>query len=85
MRESTSAWLEPMLLEAELREVDVAPLMHQATMPGAEADSTAVSAIASYAPEGARVRGVDWIRFGALLRDALGWKDYPEFPSEEPI
>jgi hypothetical protein len=25
-------------------------------------------------------RSLDWVRFGQLLRDALGWDDYPEQP-----
>jgi hypothetical protein len=25
-------------------------------------------------------RSVDWVRFGQLLREALGWEDYPEAP-----
>ena len=74
MRESTSKWLEPMLLEADLREVDVGALMSQATVPPAEA--------ASYIPEGAAAHAIDWIRFGRLLREKLGWKDYPGFPEE---
>lgn len=26
--------------------------------------------------------GVDWIRFGQLLRDRLGWADYPDVPPD---
>jgi len=74
VRESTSRWLEPMLLEADLREVDVGALMSRATVPAAKA--------ASYMPEGAAARAIDWIRFGRLLREKLGWEDYPGFPEE---
>ena len=27
--------------------------------------------------------GVDWIRFGQLLRDRLGWADYPDVPPDQ--
>jgi hypothetical protein len=33
-------------------------------------------------PEGAAARAIDWIRFGRLLREKLGWEDYPGFPEE---
>jgi hypothetical protein len=37
MRETTGKWLEPMLLEARLPDIDVVALMTQATMPVVEA------------------------------------------------
>ena len=36
MRDETGQWLEPMLVEAEERDIDVRALMMQATMPAAE-------------------------------------------------
>ena len=84
MRETTSAWLGPMLTEAEARGLDTQRLMQQASMPAAEVEwpSPAQQRIASLAPPGARMMAVDWIRFGELLRGALGWEDYPAGPRE---
>jgi hypothetical protein len=28
-----------------------------------------------------RIKGVDWVRLGNLMRDQLGWHDYPAFPA----
>ena len=30
---------------------------------------------------GGRIKGVDWIRLGNLMRDRLGWDEYPAFPA----
>jgi hypothetical protein len=27
-------------------------------------------------------RSLDWVRFGELLREALGWDDYPQTPPD---
>lgn len=84
MKETTSVWLEPMLTEAQTRCLDTQDLMRQASMPAAEADSPAVEQIASYVPASVQVRAIDWIRFGGLLRDALGWENYPQEPAHNP-
>ncbi|OBI33762.1 hypothetical protein [Mycobacterium sp. E2238] len=77
MRDETAAWLEPMLTEAEQRDVDIKSLMTQATMPAAETSDPAIEAMAHLDPE---VRGIDWVRFGELLRRELGWDTYPADP-----
>lgn len=83
MRPETSAWLEPMLSEAERRhDIDIKELMRQATMPAAEMDTPFGDWLERTYGDmpGVRTGGIDWIRFGALLRDALGWRDYPDQP-----
>jgi hypothetical protein len=85
MRESTARWLDPMLAEAEWRPVDVGALMYQASMPAREVDWTAEGKIdlAPCLPDdpGIEHRATDWIRFGQLLRAALGWDHYPDVPA----
>ncbi len=82
MRDETAEWLTPMLAEAHARGMNCRPLMAQATMPAAEVDWASLGKFdpARYAPPGASSLGIDWIRFGGLLRDALGWQDYPPWP-----
>jgi DNA segregation ATPase FtsK/SpoIIIE, S-DNA-T family len=84
MRDEAGQWLEPMLQAAEERsDIDVNALLTRATMPGAEADSQLLDDIAHHVPD-EKVLGVDWVRFGQLLRGELGWDDrypaYPDFP-----
>ena len=86
MRDETAKWLEPMLVEAENRsDIDGEGLMWQASMPAAEADAPWIEQEArrSITPEG-KGSAVDWVRFGELLRQRLGWDDtypaYPDFP-----
>lgn len=86
MRESTARWLNPMIAEAEqlLIQVDIGALMYQASMPAREVDWAAEGKLdlAPYLPDDPRIehRATDWIRFGQLLRAALGWDLYPEVP-----
>jgi hypothetical protein len=84
MREETAIWLDPMHEEAEKRGINIIALQRQATMPAAESGSPFVEWLSKNAPAGAVVRGVDWVRFGQLLRHQLGWDDaypaYPDFP-----
>jgi len=84
VRESTAQWLSPMLDAAREHGVDTSLLMTQATMPLAEAGDLLWAAwFQRTAPEGARSGAIDWIRFGELLRERLGWADYPEWPTED--
>lgn len=86
MREETAVWLNPMLEEAGTRSVDTTSLLMQASMPAQEVDWTALGKFdpAVLAPDGEhhgiQHRGVDWIRFGQLLREEIGWSWYPEWP-----
>jgi hypothetical protein len=68
-------WLAPMLEAAENRpDIDIGRLMSQAAMPAAEAASPFLDSLAKAAPID-RVVGIDWIRFGELLRHELGWHE----------
>lgn len=81
MRESTSEWLSPML-DAVGPDVDVKGLMRQASMPAAEAGTPVTDWMAAN-PVGVVPRGIDWIRFGQLLRTEIGWdKTYPAYPAD---
>jgi hypothetical protein len=85
MRDETAAWLDPMFQalyeEGDSRPGVIQTLMAQALMPAAEAGTPMMNWLARYAPDGARSMAIDWIRFGQLLRDKLGWDWYPEEPS----
>jgi hypothetical protein len=90
MRDDTADWLQPMLDAALEAGIDVRSLMSAATMPAAEADTPLGDWMAQTFPPGEEdavaMEAIDWVRFGGLLRDALGWEDtYPAFPaSPEP-
>jgi hypothetical protein len=79
MNDTTGRWLEPMLEAVD--DAELTRLARQSSMPSAEADSPALAML----PEvpGVEYRAVDWIRFGQLLRQHLGWDDYPDAPDEE--
>lgn len=79
MREETDAWLAPMMEAADqVTPERMRQLMSAATMPAAETDSPTVEQLARHSEH---VRGIDWVRFGQLLRHELGWDDtYPAFP-----
>ena len=81
MREETGEWLDPMLTEANARGIDTRPLMRQASMPVAESDNQFLEELATVVPA---VKGIDWVRFGQLLRHELGWCEtyppHPDFP-----
>jgi hypothetical protein len=47
-------------------------------MPAAKAPS--IGWLASHPPDGASTRAIDWLRFGQLLRERLGWGGYPQWP-----
>ena len=78
MRHETSEWLDPMMTAAEFRgDIDISALLRQASRPAAEAPS--VAWLASYTP----AQAIDWIGFGELLRERLGWDDYPPQPGAQ--
>jgi hypothetical protein len=80
----TATWLSPMLDAALDRGTDILPLMQQATMPVAEAATQFgdwVAKMQAANPDsGVRHSAIDWVWFGGLLRDALGWHAYPAAP-----
>src|SRR6516165_5503600 len=67
MQTDIASWLEPLLCAAERQPaIDLWALMNSATYPVPQA------------PDLATV--VDWVRFGQLLRQQLGWDAYPAAP-----
>jgi hypothetical protein len=82
MRTETSEWLAPMAEAAARTDIDPHTLLQQASMPAAEADDPFLDQLARNTPPGATAHGIDWVRFGQLLRHELGWDDtYPAFPN----
>ncbi len=73
MRDETAAWLAPMLDEIGKRGIDIKPLMMQASMPAAEAYIPVFDLMARDCPPGVVRAAVDWVRFGELLCEELGW------------
>lgn len=66
----------------ERSDIDFQSLLLRSAMSAAEADDEFISLMATMMPEGAAGRGaVDWIRFGQLLRERLGWDHYPDEPA----
>lgn len=84
MRQETNDWLAPMLKAAEtsLAGPELVDLMAQAAMPAVEAADPAVDLVTRVMAEAGehRHKVVEWVRFGQLLRERLGWLDYPEAP-----
>lgn len=84
MRDDTAAWLDPLFEELTKRndgDIDVQRLMMAATMPAAEAGTQMMDWLVRNVPDGVSAGAIDWIRFGNLLAEALGWPDYPGEPS----
>ena len=82
----TEQWLSPMLdalLETKAGGEAFARIM-ESVMTSARADEAAATAVkeAFGRIPGIRLRGIDWIRLGQMIRLELGWKDYPAFPSD---
>lgn len=83
MRDTTSAWLDPMIEAWSGSPEELRRLIQQATMPAAEvvdADHPVRRAFEGIQTPGVVHGAIDWIRFGQLLRQELGWTDYPEYP-----
>ena len=82
--ERVSAWLEPLFVGAEQHpDIDLWGLMRQATHELTEvSESDVADGLGGWpdVPDIALV--VDWIEFGQLLRERLGWDTYPEWPSQ---
>jgi hypothetical protein len=83
MKENTGKWLEPMLDAAREHDIDTTSLMARATMPAVEADQTPMMQFIQRAVPDGRHSVIDWIRFGELLREELGWANYPKRPEPE--
>lgn len=87
MKEITAKWLEPMLVElAEQIEAGkqaatlYQDLLSRSSMPAAEADDPFLNWLIKNVDTRARTCAVDWLRFGSLLRQELGWLLYPADP-----
>jgi hypothetical protein len=78
VRDDTAEWLEPLLKEANSQGIDTNELMGQAMMPFAESTLPADNLANVF---GGKAGAIDWVQFGCLLRDRLGWEDtYPGPP-----
>lgn len=92
MKASTAVWLRPIFEALAHDEPDaLADLIMQASTPAAEAAESAIGALAAARPAlraeqwamvmgGLEGRAVDWVRFGQLAMERLGWKEH--YPSE---
>ena len=83
--EEVTVWLEPLFVGAEDDpDIDLWGLMTQATHPLPEVpESDVADRLGGWpdVPDIALV--VDWIEFGQLLRQALGWDTYPARPAQQ--
>jgi hypothetical protein len=75
VRPQTSAWLDPMIRATRGGDNNFRELIKQASV-----------VLDDELPHAARVVGnvgINWIRFGELLRTELGWEDtYPGLPAK---
>jgi hypothetical protein len=80
MREETALWLTP-LMEAWPAGEFINDLMIQSLIPIDDVPpgphTALMQQVDTYGDEHA---GIDWIRFGQLIRERLGWNDYPLVP-----
>ena len=76
---ATRAWLEPMVAELLSRPDPVAVLtgVDGARLP---MQSIALLSQLGHGNPPPAADDVDWIGVGAILREALGWTDYPAVP-----
>ena len=89
MRKETDAWLSPLVLAAEERGIDTEALRSQAfPAGGSPAVHDLFSERVKESESEVRVLTLDWVRFGQLLREALGWENsypaVPKFPESRP-
>jgi hypothetical protein len=80
----TEQWLSPMLnaLLATQAGGQVFARLMESFMAVVRADEAAATAVMEDFDRipGIRLRGIDWIRLGQMIRHELGWRDYPAFP-----
>jgi hypothetical protein len=79
-------WLAPML--AALLECMEGPdsfaRFFETAVAQASADvpsETVLAEMFGQRGDGGRINSVDWVRLGNLMRDRLGWDEYPSFPA----
>jgi len=83
MTSETEQWLGPMItaLFAAKGSDAFSHFMEKAiATASADVSSTAEANRLFAASQRDRVRGVDWVRLGQLLRHELGWDEYPAGP-----
>jgi hypothetical protein len=80
MKESTSKWLKPLETAADKAGLDTVEFFQKAKVPAS--DSLLSKWVTEGDVPGVEMAGIDWIRYGQLIRDALGWNDYPKVPEE---
>ena len=83
--EEVTVWLEPLFVGAEDDpDIDLWGLMTQATHARPEVPESDVADRLGGWPDVPDIAlAVDWIEFGQLLRQALGWDNYPERPAQQ--
>ena len=80
MMEAIGCWLDPLFAAVSDRDdIDIQALFDAATTVTKPEKPKGWWRLPP-APD-AEERSVDWVRLGQLLREALGWDDYPEWPS----
>jgi hypothetical protein len=81
MREAIERWLDPLFAAVSDRDdIDMQALFDAATTVTKLEKPQAWWRLPA-APD-AEERSVDWVRLGQLLREALGWDDYPAAPPD---
>lgn len=73
----TRAWLEPMVRELQSRPDAVKVLTSVET---GKLPMQALAVTGSLGDGAATEADLDWVGVGCLLREALGWRDYPAVP-----
>jgi hypothetical protein len=87
--DAVRVWLEPMVDELERRDDGpcVWDFMIQGSVPYEEFgdDPLALFVNNEMSADGSTAGffAIDWLRVGQLIREHLGWSDYPPFPKEE--
>ncbi|MFZ2242384.1 MAG: hypothetical protein WAV90_23015 [Gordonia amarae] len=79
MDDATRAWLEPMVRELQARPDAVKVLTETDT---SRLPMQALAVIGQLGTGTATEADLDWVGVGALLREALGWEDYPAVPQQ---
>ena len=77
---ATRAWLTPMVRELQSRPDAVKVLTDTDTT---RLPMQALAVIGQLGSGTATEADLDWVGVGTLLREALGWDDYPAVPSRD--
>ncbi len=77
VRDEVRSWIEPMVRELMSRPDPVAVLT---AMDGAVVPTSVAELVEALRAGGATADTLDWVAVGGLLREALGWLEYPSEP-----